>query len=253
MSSPWEIYDDLIAEIPEDLTVKYYQGGFNWSRVISSEDNMGIAMTIPIITRDAISNEESLIGKKIRDVACLVKSWNLVEAAIGLSAINSWYNHPLRIEKCGREHPDVSVDVSDAFEVYSNEIKGKKVAVVGHFPFIETRFKGHCDIAILERNPSLGDYIDSACEYILPEQDYVFATACTLVNKTFPRLLELSKNAKFILVGPSTPLTSILYDHGVYGLSGLIVEDNEKMEHVLSGATNMTFKAAGKMTDFMKI
>ena len=46
-----------------------------------------------------------------------------------------------------------------------------------------------CRLSILERDPVLGDYPDSACEYILPEQDYVFITGMTLVNKTLPHLL----------------------------------------------------------------
>ena len=33
------------------------------------------------------------------------------------------------------------------------------------------------------------DFLDSACEYILPEQDFVFITGMTLTNKTLPRLL----------------------------------------------------------------
>ncbi|MGC4018433.1 MAG: DUF364 domain-containing protein [Muricomes sp.] len=190
MNNPWQLYDELIAGIPDKLTVKYYQGGYNWSRVISSEDSVGLAMTIPTVTRPAISREASLIGKPLRETAQLVKSWNLVEAAIGLAAINSWYNQPERAARCGFVHPEVTDDVREAFDVYFEECKGKNVTVIGHFPFIEKRLSGHCQLSILERNPDYGDYPDSACEYLLPQQDYVFITACTFVNKTLPRLLE---------------------------------------------------------------
>ena len=37
---------------------------------------------------------------------------------------------------------------------------------------------------------------DPACEYILSEQDVVIMTATTLINKTMPRLLALSRNAR---------------------------------------------------------
>jgi len=206
MTDPWQIYDELIAGIPAGPLVKYYQGGYNWSRVISSEDSIGLAMTIPLTTRPALFQGPSLAGQPLREAAQLVKSWNFVEAALGLAAINSWYNQPQRAEACGFMHPGVTNNVREAFDVYFEEIQGKQVTVVGHFPFIEKRFSGHCNLSVLERQPDMGDYPDPACEYLLPEQDYVFITGSAFVNKTLPRLLALSQNARVVIVGPSTPL-----------------------------------------------
>ena len=252
MNNPWKLYDELIAGIPPEPTVRYYQGGYNWSRVVSSEDSVGLAMTIPLITRSPLSEEASLTGKPLRQVAQLVKSWNFVEAAIGLAAINSWYNQPARAAQCGFVHPGVTDDVREAFDVYFEECQGKNVAVIGHFPFIEKRLSGHCQLSILERNPSFGDYPDTACEYLLPQQDYVFITGCTFVNKTLPRLLALSRNARVVIVGPSTPLAPILFMHGVYGLSGFISSTPERLEDALRGANNMTLFDAGLMVDQMR-
>jgi uncharacterized protein (DUF4213/DUF364 family) len=67
--------------------------------------------------------------------------------------------------------------------------KGKKVAVVGHFSLVEKQLGCKCSLSILEREPEGTDFLDSACEYILPEQDFVFITGMTLTNKTLPRLL----------------------------------------------------------------
>ena len=253
MNSPWQLYDDLIEGIPVDLTVKYYQGGYNWTRVISSEDSMGLAMSIPVITRPPLSQEQTLEGRPLQEVAKLVKSWNFMEAAIGLAAINSWYNQPQRAQRCGFVHPSMREDVREAFDVYSEEIQGKKVTIVGHFPFIEKRFSGHCELSILERNPSMGDFPDPACEYILPEQDYVFITGSTFVNKTLPRLLALSKQARVVLVGPSTPLAPILFQRGFYGLSGFTAINVELTETILRGANNMPLFDAGLMVDQIKV
>ena len=249
MSSPWQLYDELIAGIPEEPTVVSYQGGYNWSRVLSSEGSVGLAMTIPVTTRPALFKGESLTGLPLRRAAELVKSWNYVEAAIGLAAINSWYNQPQRAERCGFIHPEVSDQVREAFDVYAEEVQGKKVTIVGHFPFIEKRFAGRCTLSILERAPEMGDYPDPACEYILPEQDYVFITGSTFVNKTLPRLLELSRQARVVLVGPSTPLAPLLFERGVYGLSGFVTTDPERLENALWGASSMTLFQAGWMVD----
>ena len=107
MNSPWQLYDDLIEGIPVDLTVKYYQGAITGTRVISSEDSMGLAMSIPVITRLPLSQEQTLEGRPLQEVAKLVKSWNFMEAAIGLAAINSWYNQPQRAQRCGFVHPSM--------------------------------------------------------------------------------------------------------------------------------------------------
>ena len=227
MNNPWTLYDELIAGIPAEPTVQFYQGGYHWSRVVSSEGSVGLAMTIPLISRPSLSEEASLIGRPLRQVAELVKSWNFVEAAIGMAAINSWYNQPLRAAACGFSHPGIEKGKREAFDVYFGEAKGKKVAIIGHFPFIEKRFSGHCDLSILERDPDFGDFPDSACEYLLPKQDYVFITCSTFVNKTLPRLLQLSEGARAVIVGPSTPLAPFLFDRGVYGLSGFVSSDME--------------------------
>lgn len=251
MNNPWQLYDELIAGIPAGPTVRYYQGGYNWSRVVSSEGGVGLAMTIPVITRPPVSQDASLAGEPLREVAELVKSWNFVEAAIGLASINSWYNQPQRAERCGFVHPNVANGVREAFDVYFEEIQGKNVAIVGHFPFIEKRFAGHCILSILERDPDMGDFPDTACEYILPQQDYVFITGSTFVNKTLPRLLALSGQARVVIVGPSTPLAPILFERGVYGLSGFTSTEVDKLEDTLRGANNMTLFDAGLMVDQM--
>lgn len=252
MNNPWQLYDELIEPIPADLTVRNYQTGYNWTRLVSSEDSIGMTMTIPVNTRPPPCEASSLTGKPLREVAALVKSWNYIEAAIGLAAINSWYNQPQRAAACGFVHPGVTENMREAFDVYFEECQGKKVAVVGHFPFIEKRLSGHGNLSILERNPDMGYFPDPACEYILPEQDYVFITDSTFVNKTLPRLLALSQQARVVVVGPSTPLAPLLFERGVYGLSGFVSSDIDKLEDTLRGLDNMHLFKAGLMVDQMR-
>ena len=102
------------------------------------------------------------------------------------------------------------------------------MTVIGHFPGLG-RLRQHCELSILERQPQPGDLPDTAAEYILPQQDLVFITGTTFINKTITRLLELSAKAKVYMVGPSTPMNPLLFSHGVRSLSGLVVVDAEKM------------------------
>ena len=59
--------------------------------------------------------------------------------------------------------------------------------------------------------------------YILPECDYVFITGSAFVNKTAPRLLELSRESFNVVLGPSTPLApTLINDYGVSQVTGIV-------------------------------
>ena len=248
--NPWKLYDELIEGIPDNLSVTYCNSGHNWTTVTSSENSVGIAMTISVFSKP-YTETESITGLSLKRTAMLAKSWNFVEAAIGVAAINSYYNSPVRSAQCGVIHDSINSSNGDAFNLYQNEVKGKKVAVIGHFPILGKRFGSLCDLSILERNPSWGDYPDSACEYILGEQDYVFITGCTLVNKTLPRLLTLAKNSKIVMVGPSTTMSPILFEHGIFGLSGFTVRDVKKCEQTIREGNTMELFNTGEMIDYV--
>jgi uncharacterized protein (DUF4213/DUF364 family) len=92
-----------------------------------------------------------------------------------------------------------------------------------------------CELSILEKRPQPGDYPDSACECLLPLQDFVFATGVTLINKTLPRLLEIAAGIEFIMVGPSVPLCPLLFDFGIRDLQGFVVTDPDLLREIGDG------------------
>ncbi|MEG1549545.1 MAG: DUF364 domain-containing protein [Ruthenibacterium sp.] len=220
----WELYDALLRGISQDAPrVETCCGGRDWTSVKAGA-YAGAAMLVSDESRPPL-HPESFCGGTLHEMAACVKSWNFAEASLGAAAINAWYNSPQTATHgiiTGKDKRD-----RDAFMTYQQEITGKKVAVVGHFPFLETRFAPLCELSILERAPQNGDYPDSACEYLLPAQDYVFITGVTLINKTLPRLLELAKKAKIVLVGPSVPLAPCLFDFGVDALESFVLEQPE--------------------------
>jgi uncharacterized protein (DUF4213/DUF364 family) len=220
----WEIYDTLIKAVPPDSTVQACLAGLHWFAVRS--EGMGLAMT-PREGERCLPRAGEIAGMRTRDLAASLKSWNLHEAALGLAALNSALNAPLSMKHslglCPGQQPD-----EDVFTCLLDEFRGRKVAVVGHFRNLE-RVQAICDLSILERLPQPGDLPDPACEWILPEQDYVVITATTLINKTLPRLLQLSRNARVVLAGPSTPMTPRLFEFGIDMLAGLVVEDEKRV------------------------
>lgn len=183
---------------------------------------MGLAMTFRASAHDEMPLSP-LRDRPLGELATQVKSWNLYRASLGMAAISAFYNAPERVQSWVAT-PLHDLRSSGAFESMLDEIAGKKVAVIGHFPGLEAA-RDRSDLVILERDPQAGDLPDFAAEYVLPNQDFVFITGAALTNKTLPRLLALSAQAKVVLVGPSVPLVPWWFEYGVERLAGTVVMD----------------------------
>ena len=145
----------------------------------------------------------------------LADSDSYTEVSIGLAAINALL--PV--------NPSAWVELN-AEEYLRRNAENKNVAMVGHFPFIERLRPGLKNLWVLELNPHPGDYPSEAAPEIIPQADVVAITATTLINHTFEGLLALCQpTAKVMLLGPSTPLSPVLFDRGVNLLCGTIVTD----------------------------
>ena len=245
----WELYDRLIDGIPEGIEVTSYVSGDIWT-MVGTKYNTGVAMTVdvtsmePMLTKDPTEYD-------LKTLAGCAKSWNLREASIGIAAINAYYNKEPEIYT-NSEALEGS-EKEDAFVMFEDDMEGKKVAVIGHFPFIEKSLKDKCKLTILERNPGKGDYPDPACEYILADQDYILVTGSTLVNKTLPRLLQLKKNGtKLMMIGPSVTMSSVLYDYGADVLSGMVIVDADEAEAIIRKDSCRGIFKAGKMINLVK-
>lgn len=248
VSKMWEIYDQLIDAIPEDLTVKEYMIGMHWI-LVRSERGLGLAKTVR--NGQPGAKLENIIGMPLKELAKYIKSWNMIDASLGLAAINSVFNNKANImnisDPDGDDQEDSQPEDLNAFTRYIKDIVGKKVAVVGHFPKIEA-LNDICQLTIIDKSPRRpGDYPESACEYILPEQDVVYITGTCIINKTLPRMIELSKNAKIILIGPSVPMSFCLFAHGVDTIAGMMVVDDQALwQAVLEGGNKNIYDQGGQ-------
>src|SRR5690606_21744369 len=119
----------------------------------------------------------------------LARSWNLAEAGMGMAAINAWFAQPDRAKENGFT-PCGANSWGQVFDPYADAVAGKVVTVIGHFPFAEPPLAKAAEVRVLERMPHPGDYPDSACEFLVPDADFVFISGSAFVNKTIPRLLE---------------------------------------------------------------
>jgi hypothetical protein len=114
-----------------------------------------------------------------------------------------------------------------AQEVILRQGRGKNVAVIGHFPFVDWSGLEFRNLWVLENYPRPGDLPAEAAEVLLPQADLVAITATTLLNGTCAGLLRYIPRESFtIMLGPSTPFAPCLFDWGIDALAGSMVEDN---------------------------
>ena len=225
----WSLYDELIEGIPHELTVDALICGAN-NALVKSGTGYGTGGMLNQNWRSELLPKKSL-GMPLRDLAACIKSWNCIEACVGLAAINSYYNEIERVRSLGvNVSPAMKVEdrANDPFISSQNAVRRKKVTIIGHFSYIDKLFAPICDMSIIEKfDPLEGDYPDEAADYLLPESDFVFISSYTLAEKSLPRFLQLAKDAYITVVGPATTLSPVLHRHGVNNLSGFVIKDGQ--------------------------
>jgi uncharacterized protein (DUF4213/DUF364 family) len=127
----------------------------------------------------------------------------------------------------------------NAGEVIARRGAGKRVALVGHFPFIPGVRERVGALSVLEQRPAGEDLpAEAACD-VIPGAEVVAITGTALLNHTFESLMALCHPEALVLVlGPSTPLSPILFEYGVHILSGSVVEDVESVLQAVSQGAN---------------
>jgi len=170
----------------------------------------------------------SLVSRTARELTGLAYSDSPLEAGIGVAAINSL----------------LEVDEARCVELNAGDLliergRGKKVALVGHFPFVPALREAAGQLWVLELRPQLGDVGAEEAAVIVPQADIVAITGSAFINHTLEGLLSLCRPESFVMVlGPTTPLSPVLFDHGVDVISGTRVVNPElALRCVSEGAT----------------
>lgn len=116
---------------------------------------------------------------------------------------------------------------------------GRRVALIGHFPFVPHLREAVGELMVLELHPGEGDLPADRAPEILPTCDVIAITGMALANHTLEDLLALCPpSAQVMILGPSTPLSPLLFDYGVRWLAGSRVEDIESVLKAVSQGGN---------------
>jgi uncharacterized protein (DUF4213/DUF364 family) len=212
----------LLAGLTDSGPVLDVRIGTHWTIVVAETvrgPRAGLAATQLVHDlqhgRPAVRDAGRLLGRDARTLAELALADSPTERSIGFAALNALLDvdETLCVER-------------NAEEIILERGKGRRVAVVGHFPFVP-RVRAAADVCwVLELSPGPGDLPAERAPEVIPQADVVAITGMTLLNGTFEDLVALARpEAYALLLGPTTPLSPTLFETGVDTLSGTLLLD----------------------------
>ncbi len=203
----------------------------------------GLAASLP---RDALRQAPPLVrepgflsGRSAEELARLAGSESILEAAVGMAAINSL----MRVD------PEACQELNAA-ELILEKGEARNVAVVGHFPFLPRIRERARQLWVIEKNPRDGDFPEAAADALVPQADVVAITGTALTNHTLEHLLALcNPHAYVVLLGDTAPLSPLFFEYGVDAVCGTLVIDTElALRCVSQGATFRQIKGTKRLT-----
>jgi uncharacterized protein len=224
----------ILETLPEGEVMEV-RIGLHWTAVVvrvEGEVRCGLASTLAPPHRHVREPDvkeaghlEQFTGRELAELALGDRA---VEAGVGLAAINALLP---RRPQVWRE--------DNAEDVISGFGKGKRVAMVGRFPFVSSLRERVGELKVLEQEPGPEDLPTTMAPQVIPEAEVVAITGMTLSNHTLEGLLELCQpEATVIVLGPTTPLSPVLFETGVEVLSGAVVIEVEPVLRRVSQGAN---------------
>ena len=224
-----QVLKKLINCLKMDIPVKAAVVGSHLIAVNSRRLGLAAHLTRPE-HRESPPAEKAmftLVGRKARDLAWWLMEDGWLEAGIGMASLNSL----------------LEIDYDKLHEINAKHIiaeraAGKNLMVVGHFPFVDTIRSSVRNLWVMEKHPGAEDISEDEGYKLLSEADVVAITGSSLINHTFEQIISNCKSDSFkMMLGPSTPLSAVLFDYGLDAIGGALVEDvNTVLAEIEQGA-----------------
>ena len=235
------IIEALLGSLRTDAPVRQVLVGAFWTAVVldTIPPRCGLASTLHGVGHHdgpPAPRAGHLLEHTGQELASWLRSSSILEASIGLATFNAL----LDVDEAA--YPELN-----AADVILEQGTGQRVAIVGHFPFVERVRRAAAECWVLELHPRPGDVPAGQADEVLPQADVVALTGTSLINHTFDDLMRLCRPDAFVLLlGPSAPLSSVVFEAGIGGVSGTQVTDPERVLQVVGqGATFRQIKRTG--------
>lgn len=168
---------------------------------------------------------DQLSGCELAEMALI---GNSLRASVGLAAMNALLPR----------QPQLWRD-DNAEEAIAALGAGKLVALIGSFPFVPSLRQRVGELIVIDQHPQPGDLPAESALEVLPRSQVVAITGMTLSNHTFESLLAMcNPHAQVVVLGPTTPLSPLLFEAGVHVISGSIVTEIDPVLRTVSQGGN---------------
>lgn len=226
--------ETLLSRIPEDgVPVRRVVMGPFWT-LVETAAGIGLAATQlgdgPTHGRHSqhMPGAGHLTALTARTLAENVLESPSPARSVGLAALNALLPPPLEDDVLGD---------ANASEWLRANARGRRIGIVGWFPFIDTLCAEGHDIEVFEKDPATGYAVTDARARRLASCDLLCITAATLLNDTLDSILAAAPDAAKILVGPSSPLCTATLDLGFEAVCGArVMESAPLIPYIQQGA-----------------
>lgn len=236
-----KILDDLISVVDTAAELRDIRQGIFHTGVLTR--NCGLAATLP---KDALKQDNPwieepgfLLNKSVTEAINMTYSPRLLEASVGMATINSLL-----------EVDETRCEDLNAGDLIAEKGQGKRITIVGHFPFIPKLRQLAGSLWVIEKNPEEGDLNEPEAENCIPRSDVVGITGTAFTNHTIESLLKMCRPGAYVVIlGDTAPLSPLLFDYGISAVSGTKVIDPELALRCISqGANYRQIKGIRKLT-----
>jgi len=210
------LYRDLTLGVAHSEVLRLICGP-RWL-MIEGPDGAGLAY-LPKFPKSLLPRLDAMRQMSLRQLAEYSQSWDPLEMAVGIAAINAHYNRF-----------DLAATRGNGTRAFQGE--NGRVIVVGAFPGLKATLP---NALVIESEPRDGEYPTAAIDTLMPGCAAAVVTSSALINRSLPRILTGAWGARVALIGPATPMTPRLYDYGVELLGGLVVRDPAGLAAAVEG------------------
>ena len=234
------VLQDLISSLDIDAPVRAVrQGPFQtavWTRhcglATTPHDSGGNHDEIPV------PEAGTLLSLRAEELVQMAYSLSPYQSAIGMAALNSLLDVDERL----------CIELNGA-DLLVQKGSDKRIALVGHFPFVP-RLRGVAkELWVIERKPREEDFPESEAAGLIPQADVVGITGAAFTNGSLDGLLGLcSPQAYVLILGGTATLSPILFEHGVDAVAGTrVVQPEIVLPLVSEGAVFRQIKGVRRL------